>query len=1021
MATAVNQGAVGNAYIDGVLSGVKWSGSISFSFPDATSDYQAGNPETSSSFAQVTLQQREATRAILVGDPVSGTTNVMKLTNVYSFISPSITESGGLGSGFNGNGDIRLGETVGPGTAYAYYPNNNANGNGGDVWFGVNYAGTSNDYRNPYLGGYAYHTHIHELGHALGLKHSQETGGPANVAVPADKDAIEFTVMSYRSYVGAGLGGYSYGQFDAPQTFMQLDIQALQAMYGAYYGENATNSTYTWSATTGETFLNGVGQGTPGGNRVFMTIWDGGGNDTYDMSNFTGNTTIDLAPGSWSITDNGQRANLGSGNQAHGNVYNAYLNNGNLASIIENAYGGSGNNTIYGNQVANGLYGNDGNDSIYGLDGNDYLSGGNHNDQLKGGGGVDHLDGDAGDDVLKGGGGADSLHGGSGLDIVDYSDAGAAVTVNLVSQTASGDLATGDELNSIEGVYGSAYNDVVTGTTGANYVSASDGDDVIYTGGGVDTIYGGDDQDWVGVNGPVGLGSSFNGGNGIDTIGASGSGTYIADLRNASLSSFEYISYSDPGIGGFATVQINAAQLGAGFSATGTVRGVSFGDVSDTFQVVLGAATSVDLSGLTFLNFSSALDKVVIDGSGVADNITGSSVADYISGNGGDDVLNGLGGNDTIVGGAGADAMTGGAGDDRFLVNDTTDLVLDGVGQGTDTVYSAVNFTLSAGQEIEVLATNSVAGVTAINLTGNSFAQSLIGNNGANTLNGNGGGDTMTGYGGNDAYIVVNSADQVVEAAGQGSDTVYSAVNYTLAAGQSIEVLATGSVAGVTAINLTGNELAQTIYGNNGVNILNSGGGGDSLYGFGGNDTYLVGSLGDQAFESAGQGTDSVYTSSHYTVAVGQSIEVLATGSIAGVTAINLTGNEVVQTIYGNNGNNVLNGMGGSDTIWLFGGQDQVVFNTALGAGNVDTVQGFVVPDDTFWLDDAIFGALGPSVTADELRIGAAAVDGNDYLIYNSATGALSYDANCVGGAAAVQFATLSTGLALTNFDFAII
>ena len=225
----------------------------------------------------------------------------MRLTNVNSFVSVAVNEHGGIGNGLNGLGDIRLGESnsAAP-TAYAYYPNNNANGNGGDVWFSTNYAGTSNDYRNPYLGGYAYHTHIHELGHAMGLKHAQEAGGVANVAVPTDRDAIEFTVMSYRSYVGGpSSGGYTYGQYDAPQTFMQLDILALQTMYGAYYGYNTGNTVYTWNTATGQTFINGVSQGTPGGNKVFLTIWDGGGIDTYDFSNYTTNLNVDLAPGGW--------------------------------------------------------------------------------------------------------------------------------------------------------------------------------------------------------------------------------------------------------------------------------------------------------------------------------------------------------------------------------------------------------------------------------------------------------------------------------------------------------------------------------------------------------------------------------------------------------------------------------------------------------------------------------------------------------------------------------------------------
>ena len=231
MATAVDQGSIGNSYIDGLLGGAKWSGAFTFSFPQLVSDYQAGNPETNAgyNFAAVSFQQREATRAILTGVTSSGASNVMLATNVNSFVSVSVTESGGLGSGLNGTGDIRLGQSnYDNPTAKAYYPNNDINGNGGDVWFS-----TLSDYTNPVIGNYAYHTHIHELGHAMGLKHSQELGGPADVAVPANRDSIEWTVMSYRSYTGAPTTSYSYGTWDAPTTFMAYDIQALQTMYGA--------------------------------------------------------------------------------------------------------------------------------------------------------------------------------------------------------------------------------------------------------------------------------------------------------------------------------------------------------------------------------------------------------------------------------------------------------------------------------------------------------------------------------------------------------------------------------------------------------------------------------------------------------------------------------------------------------------------------------------------------------------------------------------------------------------------
>jgi len=152
---------------------------------------------------------------------------------------------------------------------------------------------------------------------------------------------------------------------------MMLDIAALQKIYGsANYAFNSGNSVYTWSSTTGEMSINGVGQGAPGtgqggtSNRVFMTIWDGGGNDTYDLSNYNSGTTIDLRPGEWTTTSSTQLANLGSGHFARGNVANALLFEGNTASLIENAIGGVANDTLIANQVSNQLTGNGGVDTF---------------------------------------------------------------------------------------------------------------------------------------------------------------------------------------------------------------------------------------------------------------------------------------------------------------------------------------------------------------------------------------------------------------------------------------------------------------------------------------------------------------------------------------------------------------------------------------------------------------------------------------------------------------------------------
>lgn len=397
--SAITQTATGSSFIDGLLSGTKWAGTITFSFPQLAGQYPVGyGSEPLNDFSALSGQGMEATRAILGGFTTNGMANVTIYGSLAGLVLANIQQAAG-NNGLNADGIIRSATSGDPSTAHAYYPNNATSGTGGDVWYGIAYAGTVNDFRNPVLGNYAYHTTIHELGHALGLKHAHETGGVSNIALPSNLDALDFTVMTYRSYVGGPTNGYSYGPWDAPQTFMMYDILALQTMYGADYATNNGNTTYSWNPNTGQMLVNGVGQGTPGGNHIFLTIWDGGGIDTYDISNYTNNVTIDLAPGGWSITSDTQRANLGNGHRANGTVYNSLLFGGNTASLIENAYGGSGNDIIYGNTVRNELRGNGGSDILFGLSGSDTLLGGTGNDIMEGGQENDYLNGESGNDI----------------------------------------------------------------------------------------------------------------------------------------------------------------------------------------------------------------------------------------------------------------------------------------------------------------------------------------------------------------------------------------------------------------------------------------------------------------------------------------------------------------------------------------------------------------------------------------------------------------------------------------------
>lgn len=114
-----------------------------------------------------------------------------------------------------------------------------------------------------------------------------------------------------------------------------------------------------------------------------------------------------------------------------------------------------------------------------------------------------------------------------------------------------------------------------------------------------------------------------------------------------------------------------------------------------------------------------------------------------------------------------------------------------------------------------------------------------------------------------------------------------------------------------------------------------------------------------------------------------------------------------------------MNGGLGADTLQGGTGADSYVFSSALGGGNVDAIVGFSVADDTIVLNNAVFTGLSTgALAAGEFVIGAAAADADDHIIYNSATGQLYFDADGNGGGAAILFATLAAGLALTNNDF---
>ena len=347
---------------------------------------------------------------------------------------------------------------------------------------------------------------------------------------------------------------------------------------------------------------------------------------------------------------------------------------------------------------------------------------------------------------------------------------------------------------------------------------------------------------------------------------------------------------------------------------------------------------------------------------------------------------------------------------------------------------------------------------------------------GADYIVGGTGADLMHGGGGGDDFEVDDPLDQVFEADVPGLDRVLAHVSWILGPGSYVEEIHASATAG--NINLTGNELANTLFGNDGANVLNGGVGGDQMAGGFGNDIYVVDCAADVVIET-GTGTDRVATSTSYALSPSAPIEFLVAIDGNATTRINLTGSASTNTIVGNAGANVLNGLAGDDVICGLGGNDVLaggvgndllkggfnndrldggvgndklfgeyqndtllgglgvdtmsggagcdtfVFNTTLGSANVDRITDFRPVDDTIHLENAIFKGLAPGkLSAAAFHVSTSAVlahDPSDRIIYHKPSGCLFYDANGSAAGGAVKFAQLAAGLTLTHGDFFVI
>ncbi len=575
----------------------------------------------------------------------------------------------------------------------------------------------------------------------------------------------------------------------AGSTGVIVDLSNQSAYNGDGAGDTLVEIENIIGSSSGDLLNGDQGNNVLDGGDGDDTINGGAGADTLIGGN--GADTLNYV-GSGAVTVN-LALNTANGGEATGDIISGF----------ENVTGSGSNDSITGDA---------GNNILDGIGGDDFLNGGIGNDTLKGG---------EGNDTLLGGAGNDSLNGGNGIDTVSYAGS-AAVSVNLALNTASGGDAAGDTFSSVENIIGSTANDTLTGDANANMLNGGTGADSLSGGAGNDTLIGGDNND------------TLNGGTGDDVMsGDAGDDKYYVD-------------------------SVNDLILEVTGNGTDTVY--------SSANYILGAGQSIE-----FLYANAGVLGLSLTGNELDNRIYGAMIgADIIDGGAGNDILDGRSGNDTLYGGAGNDSingntgvdnMNGGVGDDRFYVDDINDQTNENNGEGTDSVYASVNYALGAGDSIEYLYAN--AGAVGLVLTGNELDNRIYGNSlgGNDTLNGGAGNDfldgrsgvdIMSGGLGDDTFYVDNASDETNEIAGEGvADKVYANVDYVLGAGDEIEYLYANS--GSTGRVLTGNELANRIYGSNGgADVLVGGGGIDNLYGQAGNDRLIGGTGVDNLYGGAG-------------------------------------------------------------------------------------------------------------------------------------------------------------------------
>ncbi len=363
----------GNAEVNALIAGRKWGGDagtsaeVTYSFPNAAS---AWSTDTLSGYGPASGGGEPWASLGLSSSEQAQFTAAMRAWGNVANISPLLVDETPVDVG-----DVRIAYTYNfdypDAVAYATSPTTAPLG--GDIW--LNAAERGRAFSSTTTGSYGYYALLHEIGHALGLKHSFEGG----VTLPPELDERPMTVMSYTNEAAAGDSSMNY----YPTTPMWYDIGAVQFLYGANTSYRTGDDLYVYQA----------------GQNYLETIWDAGGNDTLQYDSGGRGGTIDLRPGHWSELGLVREIYPSTGTRTRADTVMIYD-----GVMIENAIGGSGPDAIYGNDAANALDGAGGNDTIDGGSGMDYAlynSARNENRAVKSGGTI-AVSGPAGSDTLTG-------------------------------------------------------------------------------------------------------------------------------------------------------------------------------------------------------------------------------------------------------------------------------------------------------------------------------------------------------------------------------------------------------------------------------------------------------------------------------------------------------------------------------------------------------------------------------------------------------------------------------------------